>query len=110
MESELCIRMLKALADPTRWAIVRELLKETLTVGEITERVAASQYNVSKHVRILREAGIIVTSKSGKSVYCQVVESFRQRLSKSGSTLDLGCCAFHFDRPQPKPRSTSVQN
>lgn len=110
MESELCIRMLKALADQTRWAIVRELLKETLTVGEITERVAASQYNVSKHIRILREAGIIVTSKSGKSVNCRVVDAFRQRFTKSSSTLDLGCCAFHFDKTKAKPRTTSAPN
>lgn len=102
MESELCIRMLKALADQTRWAIVRELLKETLTVGEITERVSASQYNVSKHLRILKEAGIIETCKTGKSVNCRVVEEFRQHLSKSGNTLNLGCCSFNFDKVKPK--------
>jgi hypothetical protein len=56
MDSEPCIRMLKALADETRWAIVRELLAETLTVSQVTERVKVSQYNASKHLRILREA------------------------------------------------------
>ena len=105
MESELCIRMLKALADQTRWSIVRELLHETLTVGELSERVSASQYNVSKHLRILREAGIIETCKSGKSVNCRVIEEFRHRLSKNGRTLNLGCCSFHFDRVKPKSAS-----
>ena len=103
MESELCIRMLKALADQTRWSIVRELLKETLTFGEISERVSASQYNVSKHLRILREAGIIETCKSGKTVNCRVVEGFRHQLSKPGRTLNLGCCSFHFDKVKAKP-------
>lgn len=108
MESELCIRMLKALADQTRWSMVRELLKETLTVGELTERVGVSQYNVSKHLRILREAGIVETSKVGKSVNCRVVEEFRQRLSKSKRTLDLGCCSFHFDKVQTGAQRSRV--
>ena len=108
MESELCIRMLKALADQTRWSIVRELLRKTLTVGELSERVSASQYNVSKHLRILREAGIIETCKSGKSVKCRVIEEFRHRLSKNGRTLNLGCCSFHFDKVKPKTASARV--
>ena len=94
--------MPKALADQTRWAIVRELMKETLTVGEISERVGVSQYNISKHLRILREAGIIETCKSGKTVNCCVLEGFRQQFSKSGRTLNLGCCSFHFDNVKPK--------
>ena len=96
MESEPCIRMLKALADDTRWSIVRELLKRTLTVGEISERVNASQYNISKHLRILREAGIVETSKEGKSVNCRVAESLREHLSKNKRILNLGCCSFRF--------------
>ena len=99
--------MLKALADPTRWAIVHELLRETLTVGELSERVEASQYNVSKHLRILREAGIVETAKTGKTVSCRVVEVFRQRLSKNGRTLNLGCCSFHFDKVRPRPARTT---
>ena len=39
-----CISILKALADGTRWRIVRELLKETLTVSEVTERLGATQW------------------------------------------------------------------
>lgn len=89
--------MLKALADETRWRIVRELLAAPRTVGEITERLDVTQYNVSKHVRILREAGILETERDGKHVECRVAEDFRKRLAKGGNLLDLGCCSFRFD-------------
>jgi len=89
--------MLKALADETRWRIVRELLAAPRTVGEITERLDVTQYNVSKHVRILREAGILETERDGKHVECRVTGDFRKRLAKGGNVLDLGCCSFRFD-------------
>ena len=85
----------KALGDETRWRIVRELLKGTRTVGELTERLDVSQYNVSKHVRVLREADIVETEKEGKHVRCSVASAFRKRLKHN--ELDLGCCTFRFD-------------
>lgn len=91
--------MLKALADATRWRMVHELLGEAMTVNEITERLDVSQYNVSKHLRILREAGIVTTRKDGRTVECRVTPAFRRRLSRNRKALDLGCCTFRFDRP-----------
>ena len=98
MKAEPCITLLKALADETRWRIVRELLAQPLTIGQITGRLDVSQYNVSKHLRILREAGIVRSNKIGKQVECQVTPTFRQRLSRNKNLLDLGCCTFRFDR------------
>ncbi len=89
--------MLKALGDETRWRIVRELTNETLTVTELTERLKVTQYNISKHLRILREAGIIQAEKDGKHVRCCVQPSFRLRVAKNRNQLDLGCCTFKFD-------------
>jgi DNA-binding transcriptional ArsR family regulator len=89
--------MLKALADETRWRIVRELLDEPHTIGELVERIGVSQYNVSKHVRILREAGIVETERKGKHVQCRVAEDFRKKLTRNQMVLDLGCCTFKFN-------------
>ena len=89
--------MLKALADPTRWRIVRELLASPRTVGEVVERLDVSQYNVSKHLRILREAGIVEMERNGKHVHCSVAEDFRHHLTRNQTVLDLGCCTFRFD-------------
>ena len=89
--------MLKALADQTRWRIVRELLDDTLTVGDLTERLDVTQYNVSKHLRILREAGIVEMNKAGKHVNCSIATAFRKRLFGKKRHLDLGCCSFSFE-------------
>ena len=61
-----CIAAVKALGEETRFRILRLLFKEQLSVNEISERLSASQYNVSKHLRIMREAGLLETEKSGK--------------------------------------------
>ena len=91
-----CIRLLKALADETRWRIVRELLKETLTVSELTEKLGATQYNISKHLRILREAGIVTTEKQGKNLNCTVDPELKQKIARNRNELELGCCTFRF--------------
>ena len=91
--------MLKALADDTRWRIVHELLAEGATVNELTERLKASQYNISKHLRILEQAGIIQKQRRGKHVRCEISSTFRQQLTRNRNVLDLGCCTFRFDKP-----------
>ena len=99
MAKEQCIPMLKALADETRWRIVHELLAAPATVNELTDKLNASQYNISKHLSILENAGIVEKQRSGKHVLCQIVPSFRQQLSRNRNVLDLGCCTFRFDKP-----------
>jgi DNA-binding transcriptional ArsR family regulator len=89
--------MLKALADETRWRIVSELLAASRTVGELVERLEVSQYNVSKHLRILREAGIVTMERNGKHVHCSVADDFRKQLTRRKKVLDLGCCVFRFN-------------
>ncbi len=95
--SSHCVHFLKALADENRWRIVREILTQSWTVGELVERLGISQYNVSKHLRVLKLAGIVETHRTGKFVHAQVTEKFRSQLSSDHRTLDLGCCTFHFD-------------
>ena len=53
-----CIAALKALGEESRLRILRLLFKEWLSVNEITGRLKLSQYNVSKHLRIMGEAGL----------------------------------------------------
>jgi len=100
MPTSACIPLLKALADETRWRIVSELLSAPRNVGELVERLGVSQYNVSKHVRILREAGIVETERDGKHVHCRVAEDFRKQMARNRTGLDLGCCTFRFDAPR----------
>lgn len=98
MEPDPCIKILKALADPTRWQIVSELLRAPLTMSELTVQLDATQYNISKHVRILREAGLVSTRKEGKNVACGIEPALCAKFNAAQTILDLGCCTFRFDK------------
>ena len=50
---------LTALAEPTRREILRLLLEEPRSVGELAAALHANQPSTSKHLRVLREAGVV---------------------------------------------------
>lgn len=62
-------RIFKALGHPTRILIVDALLENKLCVCDLRELVGADMSTVSKHLSVLREAGIVATEKRGTSVY-----------------------------------------
>ena len=61
--------IIKAMAHPTRLFIVDELAKGTRCVCELTEMIGADMSTVSKHLSVLRNAGIISMEKKGSNVY-----------------------------------------
>ncbi|MGH7962860.1 MAG: ArsR/SmtB family transcription factor [Candidatus Binatia bacterium] len=97
MNPEDWVQVLRALADKTRLRMIRALLDQDLTVTELAEKLDVSQYNISKHLRVLREAKIIRASKQGTYTYCRLAREVRQRVSTHPHALDFGCCMFRFD-------------
>ena len=93
-----CIAALKALGEETRLRILRLLFKEQLSVNEISERLKASQYNISKHLRIMREAGLLETEKRGKQRLYAIADKLKSQVAANNNVLDLGCCTFRFDK------------
>ena len=60
---------LKALADPTRLHILQLLGDGELCVGELAVQVGGTQANVSKHLAVLRAAGLVRPRRDGMNVY-----------------------------------------
>jgi DNA-binding transcriptional ArsR family regulator len=56
-----------ALADPTRRAIVERLAQGEATVAEIARPFAMSQPAISRHLRVLEEAGLVATRVAGSA-------------------------------------------
>ncbi len=56
-----------ALADPTRAGIVDALAQGPRTVNEIVELFSISQPSISRHLRVLREAGLVRVEARGRS-------------------------------------------
>jgi DNA-binding transcriptional ArsR family regulator len=60
----------RAIADPTRREILRILRHGRLTVGEIAAKFRSSRPAISKHLRLLRTAGLVVSYKDGTASIC----------------------------------------
>ncbi|HEY2849502.1 MAG TPA: autorepressor SdpR family transcription factor [Gemmatimonadaceae bacterium] len=58
----------KALADPTRREIVRLLRKRSHTSGEIAGQFKSSWPTVSRHLAVLRDAGLIISERDGQMI------------------------------------------
>lgn len=59
----------KALADPTRLALLSVLFDGERTVGELVVAVGGSQANVSKQLAVLHRVGWVVRERRGQSVF-----------------------------------------
>lgn len=63
-----CVLVFKALGDHTRLKIVKLLMQGTLTTQEISLKMGISEAGVSKHLRILNQAGLVRKSMKGHYV------------------------------------------
>jgi DNA-binding transcriptional ArsR family regulator len=61
-----------AIADPTRRRILGLLRGGRYTVGEIAGRFRTSRPAISKHLRVLRSAGLVATRRDGTARICRL--------------------------------------
>ena len=65
-------RVFSALGDPTRRAIVQRLQEGPTTVGQLAAPFRISRPAISKHLRVLEEAGIVRRTKEGRMSRCEL--------------------------------------
>ena len=99
---ELIARRFRAVGEPMRIRLLDQLRDGDATVGELSEALGASQQNVSKHLAVLAEAGILGRRKDGNHVYYRIVDegvlrlcedvcgSLQQQLRSLSALVDLG--------------------
>jgi ArsR family transcriptional regulator, arsenate/arsenite/antimonite-responsive transcriptional repressor len=61
--------MIRALADPLRVRIIELLADEQLCTCHLVELTGARQTNISNHLRVLREAGLVAVEPAGRYTY-----------------------------------------
>jgi DNA-binding transcriptional ArsR family regulator len=71
---ELIAGRFRILAEPMRIKLLDELRDGPLSVGELQERVGASQQNVSKHLGVLHNARMVSRSKRGTSALYEIAD------------------------------------
>lgn len=77
------IKTMKALSDPNRVKIVKMLQHKLMCVCEIQEALHISQSNVSKHLKILEEAGLVDFKKDGLWVNYLVTDGMKSPYASS---------------------------
>jgi DNA-binding transcriptional ArsR family regulator len=82
----------RALAEPSRLKIINALRDGEHNVGELTELCACSQANVSKHLTLLAQAGLVAREARGTSVYYRIADPTIYQLCD----LVCGQLAQHF--------------
>jgi DNA-binding transcriptional ArsR family regulator len=72
--AELVARRFRVLAEPMRIRLLDRLRGGEATVGELSDALEASQQNVSKHLAVLADAGMLGRRKEGNRVYYRIVD------------------------------------
>ena len=99
MDDDQLNRMFSALADPTRRDIVARLAVSDATVGELAEPYDVSVQAVSKHIKVLADAGLVSQRKDAQRRPCHLeaevfdlmtkwLERYRQRAQERYERLD----------------------
>lgn len=78
--------------------LVKTLLASSRSVNELATQLAVSQYNVSKHLRVLRHVGIVHSRINGPRREYSIAPKIRPKFNATEQQLDFGCCTFRFDR------------
>ena len=101
---ENCVTQLKVLADPTRLAVIRLLLAEPLNVNSLSSELGVEQSLLSHHLKVLRDAQLVASSRQGKQVIYRVADGVEKSFM-SAESIDLGCCKLSFaDEPAKRPQ------
>jgi len=66
------VSICKAFANPIRLRILDMIAQRPHAASELQEHLSISRANLSQHMTILRAAGVIMTHREGKQVYCSL--------------------------------------
>ena len=68
-QHEARAKIIKAMAHPSRLFIIEELDKKERCVNELTYMIGADASTVSKHLSVLKNAGLVADEKRGNSIF-----------------------------------------
>ena len=101
-QSDYCAQMLRLLADPDRLLIIQALREGPKNVGEISASTEQKIANVSHHLKVLREGGLVSSQREGRYVRYSLSPGTYVP-SKSGPVdhIDIGCCRIEIPNKEP---------
>ena len=92
-QADQCARYLKALGDPIRIKMIRALQAGPKSVSDFALLLELELSNVSHHLRVLFNAGLVTTERDGKFIYYSLSKDLLKNRSQLPNGLfDFGCC------------------
>ncbi|MBB5937296.1 ArsR/SmtB family transcription factor [Streptomyces zagrosensis] len=96
--------LIRIIADPLRLQIVQLLARETLCTIHLVEETGARQTNLSNHLRVLREAGVVETEPCGRFTYYKLRPEVLTALAEQFTALaDSARTTIDTSRKRPCP-------
>ena len=71
---ELIAQRFRVIGEPMRIRLLDALRDGPMTINELTAALGGSQQNVSKHIGVLAQAGIVAREKDGNHVRCSIAD------------------------------------
>ncbi len=71
---EMIARRFKLLSEPTRLRILQLLMEKEMSVNELVEAINTTQANISKHLGILADGGLVARRKVGVSTLYRIAD------------------------------------
>jgi len=115
------VQFARALADTTRWRIVKLVLDDALCVCELADILEMPQSSVSSHVQVIRKAGLLESEKCEKWTYFRIDRKYRKLIatlekffesddivSKSDSARAVARLAKRQESCCPVPKSLKI--
>ncbi len=98
LSSRECAKVLRALGEGIRLEIIHCLFNGESSVSEIAKKIGKNHSQVSHHLGVLRNSGLVMDKKDGKFVIYQVhpVLYKRFKTSENRNILDFECCSIEF--------------
>ncbi len=95
--------ILKAVADPTRQQILKLLEERPRTVTEIVDRFSLSQPTISRHLAVLKNAGLVEAERRGQHVFYSLRPAMLRSICH-GFFGSFQCCRTLFTNWTDKTR------
>jgi ArsR family transcriptional regulator len=100
LASKLCAERLKALADEDRLRIVQALRGGARHVSQLAEDLKEEIANVSHHLKVLRQCGILQAERQGRFIVYSLHPDVFAAETEPREHLDLGCCRLELPQQE----------
>lgn len=95
--TENIVHFSRALADPTRWRIIRLVLVDALCVCDLADVLGMPQSSVSSHVQVIRKAGLLESEKCEKWTYFRIEPKYRELIGTLEKFFESDAAVFKTD-------------